>query len=76
MLSPREWRKQMKLPLAGAASLAGVTGKNPGRTWQRWELGERQPPLSIILKIDALSGGRVSTASWLAAKQSFEARAR
>lgn len=64
-MSPEEWRRGRKLSQEALARLLGLSGKNPARTWQRWESGDRQPPLSIIAKVEALSDGRVTTRSWL-----------
>lgn len=67
-MSPQEWRTGRGLSQDALAKLLGLSGKNPARTWQRWEVGDRQPPLSIIAKLEALSDGRVTTRSWIAVR--------
>lgn len=64
-MSPEEWRRGRKLSQEALAKLLGLSGKNPARTWQRWERGDRQPPLSIIAKVETLSDGKVTTRSWI-----------
>lgn len=68
---PAQWRAQRNLSMAAVAEIIGLSGKNPARTWQRWENGEREPPLAIILKIEGLSGGQVTTASWVSARHAY-----
>jgi hypothetical protein len=53
-----DWRVAAGLSLARAARVAGVAGKNPARTWHRWETGEREPPVSVIAAVEELSNGR------------------
>ncbi|WP_420908396.1 helix-turn-helix domain-containing protein [Aureimonas altamirensis] len=63
-MSPKQWRKTLKLTQADAARLAGVSGSNPSRTWQRWETGSRRPPFQVVALVQKLSGGSVCAASW------------
>lgn len=63
-LSPRDWRQSQKLSLEAAAVRLGVSGKNPARTWQRWETGQHAAPLEVIIAVEQMSGGRVTPASW------------
>lgn len=63
-MTPRAWRKSNKMSQAEAADAVGVRGRNPARTWQRWESGECSPPVIVMAKIEKLSGGRVTLASW------------
>lgn len=74
-MSPEEWRTGRKLSQDALAKLLGLSGQNPGRTWQRWERGERQPPLSIIAKVETLSDGKVTTRSWVEARARARATA-
>ena len=67
-MSPREWRAGKHLSLETLARLLGVEGRNPGRTFQRWEDGLLQPPLRVIAKLEVLSDGAVTTQSWIAVK--------
>lgn len=68
-LSPRQWRQRQKLTLAAVAALVGVNGKNPARTWHRWERGEGRPSACVIAKIEAISKGVVSVKSWAAVQE-------
>ena len=64
-MTPRQWRKGAGLSMAKVAELVGVKGAaNPARTWMRWELGAREPPLSVVAKVEEMSGGMVTSASW------------
>lgn len=71
---PAQWRALQKLSQDSVAKSLGIAGKNPARTWHRWESGERQPPLTIVLRIEAMSNGLVTTASWVAARNAFQSR--
>lgn len=68
---PQEWRRNQHFSQEKIALLFGISGNNPARTWQRWESGERSPPLSVITKMEALSDGKVTTKSWLDVRQAF-----
>lgn len=70
-LSPQEWRQSRQMSLGGAASFFGVTGKNPARTWQRWETGARVPPIEAIVRVEKLSGQEIKAADWYAVRQRF-----
>lgn len=50
--------------MAAAAAELGVSGKNPARTYQRWETGQSNPPLAVVLKLKTLSNGLVDIGSW------------
>lgn len=54
--------------------MLGITGKNPSRTWQRYETGEREPPVSVIAKLEMISDGAVTTTSWMHVRQAYQAR--
>ncbi|WP_085032324.1 hypothetical protein [Ensifer aridi] len=60
--------------MAGIASMLGIAGKNPSRTWQRYETGEREPPITIIAKLEMISDGSVNTASWMQVRQAYLSR--
>jgi predicted transcriptional regulator len=60
--------------MASIASMLGIVGKNPSRTWQRYETGEREPPLEIIAKLEMISDGAVSTSSWMQIRQTYRTR--
>ncbi|UDU18841.1 hypothetical protein [Sinorhizobium meliloti] len=60
--------------MASIASMLGIAGKNPSRTWQRYETGEREPPITIIAKLEMISDGSVNSASWMQVRQAFQSR--
>ena len=59
--------------MAGIAMMLGMGGKNPSRTWQRYETGAAQPPISIVAKMEMISEGQITTASWLSVRQAYVA---
>jgi transcriptional regulator with XRE-family HTH domain len=63
-LTPAEWRKDAGLSQAAIAAQVGLTGKNPSRTWQKWESGQTEPPLAVMLKFQQISGGEVTLEGW------------
>ncbi|MCF1744754.1 helix-turn-helix domain-containing protein [Paradevosia shaoguanensis] len=69
-MSPLEWRTDQKLSQAAVAKMLGIVGKNPATTWQRWESGKREPPLSVVAKIEILSDGKVTLHSWTQLRRS------
>lgn len=70
-ITPRSWRKSQGLSLAAAAAICGVSGKNPARTWQRWETGEREPSIKAIAAVEQASCGQVKVCSWNVIRQIF-----
>lgn len=68
-MSPEDWRKSRNLSQDAIARLLGINGKNPATTWQRWESGKRQPPLTIVVKVETLSDGQVNARSWIDLRQ-------
>lgn len=73
-LSPQEWRKGIGFSMATLARLLGIEGSNPSRTWQRYENGEREPPLALVCKVEEMSKGTVTTASWVQVRECFISR--
>lgn len=61
---PAEWRRASGLSQADVAKLLGLTGKNPARTWQRYETGERQPRSNVIGAVERISKRKVTARSW------------
>src|SRR5258707_219663 len=55
-ITPKRWRLANRLSMAATAATVGVRGKNPARTWQRWENGECTPPLQVVVNIEELNG--------------------
>lgn len=74
-MSPREWRAGNRWSQAKIAEMLGISGKNPAMTWHRWESGKREPPLSVVAKIEALSDGKVTLHSWTRLRQQVEVAA-
>ncbi|WP_332304682.1 helix-turn-helix domain-containing protein [Rhizobium sp. GR12] len=72
--SPKSWRQQQKMTMAGVASMLGIKGKNPSRTWQRYETGEREPPVAVMAKLETISEGQVTTTAWMYARKAYLAR--
>ncbi len=68
---PETWRKIHSLTVQAAAELVGLAGKNPARTWKRWEIGERSPSIEKVALIERLSGGALTAESWAAARRAF-----
>ena len=74
-MSPEQWRNSRGLSQSAMARVLGVSGKNPARTWQRWESGERQPPLKVIRKVETLTDGKVTMLSWIELRSEESERA-
>lgn len=65
MTTPLAWRLSIDISQAEAATRVGVKGRNPARTWQRWERGEATPPIHVVVAVEVLSFGQVTAASWM-----------
>lgn len=63
-MKPKEWRCEIGLSQDRIARQIGIEGKNPSRTWQRWESGERPPPIRIVVAVERMSEGKVTAESW------------
>lgn len=73
-IDPKQWRNSRRLSQAKVAMSLGYGGKNPARVWHRWETGEGEPPVSVIVRIEIMSDGQVTAASWLAVRQAYLSR--
>jgi len=71
IITPQQWRNQAKLSLSTVARLLRIKGNNPGRTYQRWESGERKPSPDIIVAVETLSGGSVTASSWALVRSQY-----
>ncbi|MCZ7494115.1 hypothetical protein O8B39_06370 [Agrobacterium rhizogenes] len=60
--------------MVGIAMMLGIGGKNPSRTWQRYETGATEPPLSVVAKLEIISEGAVTTSAWMHVRQAYQAR--
>lgn len=61
---PKHWREQTGISLAELARRLGVAGKNPARTYQRYETGERAAPAAIIQRFREISHDAVRAEDW------------
>lgn len=68
---PIEWRRAMAISQADAAKLLGISGKNPASTWRRYEIGERQPRMSLVVEVERLSKGRVTSRCWAEVREGY-----
>ena len=57
--------------MAGIAMMLGIEGKNPSRSWQRYETGATCPPITVVAKMEMISEGQVTSASWVAIRQAY-----
>lgn len=64
MALPREWRLSAGLRLKDVALAAGIGGKNPARTYARYESGEQDCPAGVVEAVRKLSDGVVSAEDW------------
>ena len=69
--NPKIWRQRAGLTLAEVAARVAIGGRNPARTYQRYENGECACPLSVIVAIERLSGAQIGAKSWQRARQRF-----
>lgn len=65
---PKAWREAQGLTQAAVASLAGIGGRNPSRTYQRYEIGAQQAPAEVVASVEQQSRGTVTAASWHAVR--------
>jgi transcriptional regulator with XRE-family HTH domain len=54
------WRKSNKLSLSQMAERLGIGGRNPSRTYQRYETGENRPDADTVQKIIEMTAGAVT----------------
>lgn len=69
--SPLVWRHGEKLSQEAAARRVGISGKNPARTWQRWESGQLEPPLAVVITVEQISAGAVTAQAWAVARRAY-----
>ena len=74
IVSPLQWRLNVGLTLAAAAERAGIAGKNPLRTYARYESGAQPCPPHVVEAIRTASSGTVGAESWHRARLAFLAR--
>ena len=63
-MTPKVFRETKGWTFPQMAEQLGLEGKNPARTYQRWETGECPPPFGVVAKIEKMSGGRVRASDW------------
>lgn len=69
--NPKTWRNGAGLTLAKVAAECGITGRNPARTYNRYETGEKQAPAEVVAAVDRVSGGKVRAASFQAVRMAW-----
>lgn len=70
-LEPRSWRLREGLTVAEMARRAGISGKNPVRTYGRYETGEQPCPPEVIERVREITGGEVGAEGWQKARVEF-----
>lgn len=73
---PIEWRAKAGLSQEAVARALGLGGRNPARTWSRYERGERQPRAEMIAAVEKLTRGKVTATSWVQARETHLAPTR
>jgi transcriptional regulator with XRE-family HTH domain len=68
ILDPKAWRLQAGLTLASVARAAGIEGRNPAKTYSRYEQGESACPAEIVERLRALSQGQLGAESFHAVR--------
>ncbi len=56
---PKSWRNEAGLTLAEVAARAGITGRNPAKTYSRYETGQSPCPAPVVEAVRSLSEGAV-----------------
>jgi transcriptional regulator with XRE-family HTH domain len=68
---PKTWREQAGLSCADVARRCGIAGKNPTKTYSRYETGESPAPALVIEAVRKLSAGKVDAETFQRARLSF-----
>lgn len=63
-LTPLEWRRLRGCTKEFVAARTPIAGKNPSRTYDRYERGENPCPADVIEAVRQLSGGAVGAEGW------------
>lgn len=71
ILDPRAWRACKKYSLADMAKAAGIQGKNPLRTYSRYESGQHPCPSQVIENIRKFSNGEIGAEAWQKARMDY-----
>lgn len=71
ILDPKAWRLQAGMTLATVARAAGIEGRNPAKTYSRYEQGESACPAEIVERLRTLSQGQLGAESFHAARLSW-----
>lgn len=72
---PKAWRVGAGKGLTEIARAVGLGGKNPARTYDRYEKGEQECPAEVVEAVRQMSGGIVGAESWLRARMAYRASA-
>lgn len=68
---PKAWRTEAGLSLAHVAEACGIAGKNPSKTYSRYETGENKCPTEVIEAVRKLSSEAVGPDSWHQVRLTF-----
>ena len=61
---PKAWREEQRFSLAHVARSCGIAGRNPAKTYSRYELGESPCPAEVVEAVRVLSAGAVTAESF------------
>lgn len=76
ILDPKSWRIAEGRTLMAVATLCGIVGRNPARTYGRYEDGSAPCPAIVIETVLALSEGAVGPEAWHQVRIGFLERRR
>lgn len=68
---PKTWRLKAGFSLALVAIEAGIGGRNPSRTYDRYERGINVCPAAVIETVRRLSKGAVTAEAWQRVRLAF-----
>jgi transcriptional regulator with XRE-family HTH domain len=65
---PKSWRTEAGMSLAAVAAGCGIGGKNPSKTYSRYETGESPAPADVVEAVRKISRGKITVESFHAAR--------
>jgi predicted transcriptional regulator len=71
---PKVWREEAGHSLATVARACGIEGKNPAKTYSRYETGECPAPAGVVEAVREMSRGRVTAESFHHVRLAHERR--
>lgn len=69
-IDPRTWRISQGLTQRELAQRAGINGRNPSRTYDRYERGISDCPAAVVEAVRIASAGVVGAEAWHAVRLS------